>query len=239
MQFSTRLSRSGALTTDYHMHTTFSDGDSTIEEYVRAAEELGLSEIAVTDHVWRRSDWVAEYVDRIRAVDAETDVTVHVGLEAKVVDDEGNVDVLPTDAERVDFVMGVVHQYQPENAAPNDDMLNFEPRRAATRERDLSLALLENDTVDVVGHPSRTYYKFFYQDRTEQEFPTEYFVDLIERSKETGTPLEYNARLPRTVRCRLLDLYEEHNLPFTVGSDTHSVTRFQNLHQNLLRTTFS
>lgn len=35
---------------DYHIHTTFSDGESTPTEIIRAAKELGYDEIAITDH---------------------------------------------------------------------------------------------------------------------------------------------------------------------------------------------
>lgn len=214
---------------DYHLHTTFSDGDSRIEEYVMAAEDHGLDEIAFTDHVWRSSDWLSEYVETIEEVKQETPIRIHVGVEAKVIDDAGRVDVAPEDADRVDFVMGVVHRYQPENEAPDDDLLNFDPDEAAARERDLTLAILENNTVDLVGHPSRTYYKFFYGDRTKEPYPTSHFEAMIARSKKTGTPLEYNARLPTKVRQRLLSLYGKHDVPFTIGSDSHHVARLENL----------
>ena len=35
---------------DYHTHTIFSHGKGTIEENVKRAEELGLKQIAITDH---------------------------------------------------------------------------------------------------------------------------------------------------------------------------------------------
>ena len=36
---------------DYHMHTiTYSDGLNSVDEMVKTAEELGMSEIAITDH---------------------------------------------------------------------------------------------------------------------------------------------------------------------------------------------
>ncbi len=41
------------LTADYHIHSTYSKnnhGKSTIEEIVKTSVELGLKEIAITDH---------------------------------------------------------------------------------------------------------------------------------------------------------------------------------------------
>lgn len=218
----------GCPPVDYHMHTTYSDGDSTIAEYVERARELGLEEIAITDHVWRSSDWVADYVEEVRAVADDTDLTVHVGLEAKVIDREGSVDVAPEDADRVDFVMGVVHRYRPNADPPHDDSCNYTPREATRHERDLTLALLENPTVDVVGHPTRNYHKFHY-DEDAPEYPDEYLETMIEKADSVGKPLEYNARLPAHIRERLLDYYVVAGLPFTVGSDSHHADRLKNL----------
>jgi histidinol phosphatase-like PHP family hydrolase len=157
---STVTSESDVPLIDYHLHTRFSDGESTIDQYVQAAEERGIKEIAFTDHVWRSSEWVSDYVSKIHDARQRTNVVLHAGVEAKIVDENGRVDLAPEDADMLDFVMGVVHRYQPNNDPPRDDMLNFGPLEAAERECNLTRSLLENDLVDVVGHPSRTYYKF-------------------------------------------------------------------------------
>ncbi|MDY7082279.1 MAG: PHP domain-containing protein [Halobacteria archaeon] len=214
---------------DYHMHTPFSDGESSIEEYVEKALEMGLEEIAITDHVWRSSDWVDDYVEEIDEVnDRYDDIKLHSGLEAKVIDTDGSVDVSDEDAEKVDFIMGVVHRYRPESSEPRDDSLNFGPERAAEEERNLTLEMLENSKVDVIGHPSRTYYKFHYDDDA-PHFSEEYIKDMIEKSRKVGKPLEYNARLPRYIREKLLEMYLDEGIVFTVGSDSHAAERLENL----------
>ena len=35
---------------DYHTHTKFSHGKGTVEENARTAREMGLKQIAITDH---------------------------------------------------------------------------------------------------------------------------------------------------------------------------------------------
>ena len=219
---------------DYHMHTEFSDGDSDIEEYVEKASELGLEEIAITDHVWRSSDWVDEYTEEIEEVNRRHDIKIHAGLEAKVIDRRGSVDVSDEDAEKIDFVMGVVHRYRPEADEPYDDSLKLETEDAAQEETYLTKKMLENPKVDLVGHPSRTYYKFHYSEE-EPHFPNEKLEEMIEAAKEEGKPLEYNARLPRHVRERLLKMYVDQGFGFTVGSDSHEAERLENLNHEHVR----
>lgn len=203
------------------MHTTYSDGESTVEDYVETARSMGLSEIAITDHCWRSSDWIADYVHEIQTIDDRyDDFSVLAGLEAKVIDDDGSVDVSPAAIDQVDFVMGVVHRYQPEASEPHGDLCGVDPAKAAERERDLTLALLSNPVVTVVGHPSRTYYKFHYSNET-PHFPRSHYIDIIDAANDVSKPLEYNARLPHDPRDTLLQLYVEHDHGFTIGSDSH------------------
>ena len=41
---------------DYHMHTTYSDGQNTPEEMVISAIRLGLDEVGISDHSWTSFD---------------------------------------------------------------------------------------------------------------------------------------------------------------------------------------
>lgn len=80
---------------DYHVHTTFSDGDGTVEECVAQALELGLPEIGIADHVCavRMSTGdgacmplalMEGYVDEVHeAARRHTGIKVLLGLEAE------------------------------------------------------------------------------------------------------------------------------------------------------------
>lgn len=48
---------------DYHIHTNYSDGRDSVEKYILEAKKKGLTEIAITDHIWRTSEWVDDYVN--------------------------------------------------------------------------------------------------------------------------------------------------------------------------------
>ncbi len=89
-----RVSAPVSLPGDYHVHTEWSDGRGTVEEVVRRAAELGLPEIAVTEHFtpspgadedwWLRPEELGAYVADVRAAaERHDDVRVLLGVEAE------------------------------------------------------------------------------------------------------------------------------------------------------------
>lgn len=204
---------------NYHMHTNFTDGKNTIEEYVIKAKKIGLKEIAITDHVWRSSDWVDEYVQKIKMLRKKHSFKILVGLEAKVIDFEGHVDISDADKKKVDFIMGVVHRFVPEAKPPFNDLKNFSPVKMARIEKTLTLKIMRNPDVDVIGHPTRTFYKFC-PDRTAYDFPEKFLLEIVREAAKTDKPLEYNSKL--LSKNTLLKLCLQEGARFTLGSDAHS-----------------
>jgi putative hydrolase len=94
---------------DMHVHSTFSDGQNTIEENVAEAERLGLLELTCVDHVRADTDWLADYIAAVRRVNATTHVAVSCAIEAKLLDTEGKLD-LPADVSGVDVIYAADHQ---------------------------------------------------------------------------------------------------------------------------------
>ncbi|MGB7448563.1 MAG: PHP domain-containing protein [Ornithinimicrobium sp.] len=98
------------LGTDWHTHTSVTDGTASPEEMVRAAGEAGLHRIHVTDHVRSDSTWVPDYVTELARVRASTPVDVVCGVEAKILDVRGRVD-LPADRRGIEQVVVSDHQF--------------------------------------------------------------------------------------------------------------------------------
>ncbi|HEX2968013.1 MAG TPA: histidinol-phosphatase HisJ family protein [Bacteroidales bacterium] len=77
--------------TDYHVHTTFSDGKADPEEYITAARDAGLSEIGFSEHLtpfmppqrWNMDPAnIGKYTDRIKKLkETTTDIKIRTGLE--------------------------------------------------------------------------------------------------------------------------------------------------------------
>ncbi|WP_435743153.1 PHP domain-containing protein [Microbacterium sp. PMB16] len=93
-----------ALRGDHHVHSTFSDDAvSTLEENVAAASAAGLSTVRLVDHVRTSTTWVPEYLAAVRALTMPDGLTVLTGVEAKILDTSGALDIpdLPAGIDRI------------------------------------------------------------------------------------------------------------------------------------------
>lgn len=108
--------------TSYHVHTTWSDGSSTLEEYQEAAQASGLAEWGISDHLVLRPDgapisWSMDparlpfYVEAVRAQQERTPASqpLRLGLELDWFPGQEKVIADVLDGQRFDFVMGSVH----------------------------------------------------------------------------------------------------------------------------------
>jgi putative hydrolase len=129
---------------DFHVHSTFSDDAvSTISENIAAASARGLHELRLVDHVRQDTAWVPQFLAAIRAERVPDGLTVHTGVEAKMLDSRGTLDI-PADLVigegGVDVVLIADHQF-PGLDGP------WSPRE--TRER-LDAGLSAEDALDIL-----------------------------------------------------------------------------------------
>jgi len=96
---------------DHHVHSTFSDDAvSTPEENVAAAHAVGLRELRLVDHVRQSTTWVPDYVRAMRALVVPDGMEVHTGVEAKILDRDGTLDI-PRLPDGVDRILIADHQF--------------------------------------------------------------------------------------------------------------------------------
>jgi putative hydrolase len=87
---------------DFHVHSTFSDDAvSTLAENIAAAEAAGLERLRLIDHVRSSTTWVPEFVAAVAAERSPAGMTVMTGVETKLLDATGAVDV------PADLVVGI------------------------------------------------------------------------------------------------------------------------------------
>ncbi|UTT53993.1 PHP domain-containing protein [Microbacterium maritypicum] len=96
---------------DHHVHSTFSDDAvSTLAQNVEAAASAGLTTLRLVDHVRRSTTWVPEYLAAVRALRVPDGLTVLTGVEAKILDVAGALDVPPL-PDGIDRILIADHQF--------------------------------------------------------------------------------------------------------------------------------
>jgi putative hydrolase len=97
------------LDRDLHTHTTFSDGAGTPADTVAAAVAAGLAGVGISDHVRAGTDWLPAYTAAIRALAGPAELPVSCGVEAKILDTAGHLD-LPATLDGVEYVLLADHR---------------------------------------------------------------------------------------------------------------------------------
>ena len=96
---------------DHHVHSTFSDDAvSTLAQNVEAAVAVGLTTLRLVDHVRQSTTWVPDYLTAVRQLRVPDGLTVLTGVEAKILDVEGTLDI-PTLPEGIDRILIADHQF--------------------------------------------------------------------------------------------------------------------------------
>ncbi len=200
---------------DLHLHTTASDGKSTIEEMIAAGKALGYEYLCITDHSQSsvianglKPDRVRTHAAEVRRIAARTrGIRVLVGAEVDILAD-GSLDYDAETLSGLDFVVASVHVGQSQDMEKN------------TRR---TLAAIRSPYVNLVAHPTgRLLGK-------RDAMPLD--VEAVAReAARTGTALEINASPLR------LDLKDTHaraardaGAVLCIDTDSHSADGLQTM----------
>lgn len=154
---------------DLHIHTISSGhAYSTAGEIFEAARLKGLQMIALTDHGPAVPGGPHLYhFGNIRVLPAEIgDLRILKGVEANIINEQGELDMPVSYLERLDIVLAGFHAL----CFPSHD------REICTR---AMLNAIKNPYVDIVVHPGNP------------EFPVD-FEQVVKAAAEQGVPLELN-----------------------------------------------
>ncbi|TYL39249.1 DNA polymerase/3'-5' exonuclease PolX [Natronococcus pandeyae] len=193
---------------DLHCHTEWSDGNTSIDAMIEAAEQRGYDYLGIADHaegpgvvadMGLTDTEIIEQVEAIREVAAATDVEVLAGIEANL-DADGGIGLGEPVIEELDVIVASPHSGLGQDAETATNRL---------------VAAIENPAVDVLGHPSGR----LLNERSGLEFDA---TALGEAAAEHGTALEVNSN------PRRLDLWGsavqaaiEAGAPISVNTDAH------------------
>ncbi len=192
---------------DMHMHSTFSDGSSTMAQMAKSAKEAGLSYIAITDHASPmgmvrgiKEGNIAEYLALIAEAQTEVKgVDILSGAEVDIMED-GSLYLPDAVLNQLDWVVVSVHG-------------NFKLTPEKMTER--IIRALKHPHVHVFAHPtSRLLLK---------RDPIEYDVDAVFRAcADLGIALEINSSHERMdLNDVLVRRAKEAGCVFCIDSDAH------------------
>jgi putative hydrolase len=201
---------------DMHLHTTWTDGASSVSEMIAAAEKKGLKRIALTDHVRGTSTYCEPYEQEIDGLARLSSLRVHVGFEAKVMDFEGRLDLPDYCSRDKHVIIGSVHSIpsadgrfvSPEDSASTGDL--------EKNEFELCMALIASGQADILGHAGGMSMVLL------DGFNLKLFEEIIAACSKTDTAFEISSRYHARIFAKLAALLEKHNPLVSLGSDAHN-----------------
>lgn len=214
------------LEQDLHTHSSTSDGRAPIVSMLRAAERAGLRRIALTDHVRESTAWVPDYVREVSLRAAGRDLEVVCGVEAKILDTRGRLD-LPAGLSGVAQVVAADHQFPTRQGpmTPQEMSLLLASRRVRAEDVVADLvdatarAVYRHERV-VVGHLFSVLPK---AGLDESWVTIEHLERLAAACRDAGAAVEVNEKW-RTPSLRVVDVLRSLGVEVVASSDAHDPT---------------
>jgi putative hydrolase len=211
------------LTQDMHVHSTFSDGASTIGENVAEAERIGLTELTCVEQVRGDTKWVPAYVAAIRDSRKRTPVVLRCAVEAKILDIYGCLD-LPAELDGIDAVYAASHQ-APSPDGPMNPRSTRERIEAGELDPQMVLRWIVSGTVAAVRHHEHLVIAHLFSVLPKLGLEEgEISPDLVDSLAIAAA--ESNARVVvdehwRCPAVRTLRPFLRHGVPLLLGSGSH------------------
>ncbi|HSE99081.1 MAG TPA: DNA polymerase/3'-5' exonuclease PolX [Blastocatellia bacterium] len=200
---------------DFHLHTTWSDGQNSVREMVEAARFRGYEYIAITDHTMACSiangntpEELLEELEEIESMAREfDDIQVLKGAEVDILSD-GSLDMPDDVLDRLDWIVCSIHS-------------GFQQERRQITDR--VLRAIESGYPDVIAHPTGR----LLGERDPYEIDLE---EVFQAAKRRNVRLELNASPYRLdLNSYWLSVAREVGVGFVISTDSHRTSGFANM----------
>jgi putative hydrolase len=185
---------------EWHIHTTWSDGNNTVFEICEKAVEEGVPLLVFTEHVRKKIDYdFSEFLIEIERAREHFDLIILSGCEAKVLPG-GGLDVEEWILQKVDYPLFAFHSF------PSDIELYLNSLKV----------VLKNNYVNAWAHPG------YFLSRQGLELPDKELMEIFSLLHRHNVLLEINKKysLPPS---HWLDLAKRLGVNLVKGSDIHNV----------------
>ncbi len=216
------------LTGDYHTHTPYSHGKNTIEENVAKAKELGLKEIAISDHGFSHLAFglsrkaVQAYKAECKAAAEKYEINVLVGIESNIRSVSGKADLTEKDYENFDIYLCGTHMLVRYGGFSDTfafgcknilmAKLHTKPtKKQIERNTKAYINTIKNNPIDAITHlnyccPSHA-------------------VEVAKVAADYGTYIELNSKKAHLTDEELCEIAAKTSARFIIDSDAHSASR--------------
>ena len=211
---------------DYHTHTTYTHGASTIEENVKQAENLGLKEIAITEHSYKAHYCIKKGdLDRMRedidSIKDKYNVKILLGIEANLTSLDGDIDISDEELKNLDVVILGFHKFTKVGCKqffkfvlPN--LLRVKPsKKQIERNTQAYINAMDKHRVSFIAHPG---YAGCVVD----------YVRLAEECAKRGVYIELNGKRINFDEEQLMAMTKT-GVKFIISSDAH---KWENIAKN-------
>jgi len=198
---------------DLHAHSSWSDGGNSIEELARAAQKLGYSYIAITDHSQSLKVAHGLSLRELKRKRAEIDAInkklanfrVLYGTEADI-DSEGKIDYKDEILKEFDVVIAAIHT-------------GFKQSQRQLTKR--LVRACENKYVHIIAHPTGRLWG------SRESYPVD-FEELFKVAGDTNTAMEINSFPNRLdlndLNCRRA---KESGVRLCINTDSHAAEQLE------------
>ncbi|MBF0522476.1 MAG: PHP domain-containing protein [Candidatus Omnitrophica bacterium] len=201
---------------DCHIHTSWTDGKHSIEEIFEKAEEQKLELIALTEHIRKESTYFKDFFREADQKRQKRNLRVWIGIETKVMDESGLLDVTPEDLSLAEIVLGSVHRipYQGDFVDP----LKLGPEKSLEEEFRYSMAMIKAKGIHVLAHP------FGMSLKHHKNFSMQHLEEIIRAIAKTEIAFEWNARYMNEDFFKAARMFcHKYNPCVSLGSDMHEI----------------
>ena len=208
------------------LHTQYSDGDNTVLENVMRAKDIGLKEIAITEHgyshVWfglTRREYPS-YAAEIKEAEKEAGIPVLIGMESNIRGISGACDIKEKDYEDFDIYLAGIHVVIHYDRLKDTKLgwgswlrtkMKIKPsQRLIKYTTKAYINAIEKNPIDIVTHVN---YLCFSDP-----------VEVAKCCRDYGTYFEISAKKPH-VTDEELDAVVQTGVRFVINSDAHATYR--------------
>ncbi len=204
------------LKIDLHIHTIASGhAHNTILEYINQAQKLGMDTIGISEHGPNNSETIVSEVYFLtigRLPRIVNGIKILRGVEANIIDQNGNIDIIDDVIERLDYVMANFHdntKYKDLGTEGNTDSM---------------IKTINSGKVNIITHPFHTKIFNFNIERIVAEACKKNVlleIDLQYINKYLKRPKKYEECFKNIKK--VIDLVKKYNKKIIVNSDSHNI----------------